>query len=121
MKNEEISESASECRVTPRYVFEARILILVHREDKKLNIEGWARDISESGLGAFVGQDLERGESVTLQIPLSNSPKELINAKVTAQTGTRYGFQFTALSPEQRARIRSITKNQTPIPFTRGG
>ena len=121
MKNEELSEPASECRVTPRYVFEARIFILVHREDKKLNIQGWARDISESGLGAFVGQDLTPGESVILQIPLPDSPKELINAKVMVQSGTRYGFQFTALSPEQRMRIRSITENQTPIPFTRGG
>ena len=120
MKNEEVSESASECRVTPRYVFEARIFILVHRKDEKLNIQGWARDISESGLGAFVGQDLALGESVTLQIPLPNSTKELIKAKVMVQTGTRYGFQFTALSPEQRTGIRSITKNQTPVPFSRG-
>ena len=45
-------------RITPRYVFEARIRIRVQRASQNLAMEGWARDISETGISAFVAQGL---------------------------------------------------------------
>ena len=105
-------DTAADCmnsdnRIAARYVFESRILIRICRGSQNLAAQGWARDLSESGLGAFVAENLVIGELVTLQIPLGASGKEVIAAKVSRQVGTQYGFQFTALSAEQRARNSS--------------
>jgi hypothetical protein len=71
---------------------------------------GWARDLSETGLGAFIARELIVGEFVTIQLQLGNLGKTEIAAKVVRQVGTRYGFQFTALNLEQRLEIRSVLK-----------
>lgn len=102
-------------------MFEARILIRFCRGDQKFAAQGWARDLSESGLGAFVAENLVIGELVTLQIPLGVSGKEVIAAKVSRQLGTQYGFQFTALSAEQRLCIQAARKGQTAIPYSHEG
>jgi hypothetical protein len=102
----------SDNRIAARHVFEARILIRFCRGSQKFAVQGWARDLSESGLGAFVAESLVIGELVTLQIPLGASGKEVIAAKVSRQIGTQYGFQFTALSAEQRLGIRAALKGQ---------
>jgi len=103
-------------RIAARYVFEARILIRFCRGSQKFAAQGWARDLSESGLGAFVAEKLVIGELVTVQIPLGVSGKEVIAAKVSRQVGTQYGFQFTALSTEQRLGIQAALKGQKGIP-----
>jgi PilZ domain len=108
---------SSDSRIAARYVFESRILIRFCRGSQKFAVQGWARDLSESGLGAFVGENLVIGELVTLQIPLAISGKEVIAAKVTRQVGTQYGFQFTALSAEQRLGIQSALKAETAVPY----
>jgi len=104
-------------RISPRHVFETRIRIRLQRDSQRLTLQGWARDLSESGLGAFVAQALVLGELVMLEIPLPNSDKQVIPAKVARALGTEYGFQFTALSPEQRARVRAVLKGQPAIPY----
>ena len=104
-------------RIAARYVFESRILIRLCRGSQKFAVQGCSRDLSESGLGAFVGENLVIGELVTLQIPLGTSEKEAIAAKVTRQVGTQYGFQFTALSAEQRIGIQSTLKAETAVPY----
>jgi hypothetical protein len=79
--------------------------------------QGWARDLSESGLGAFVAEALIRGELVTLEIPMPSSEKQAIPAKVIRALGTEYGFQFTALSAEQRQQIRTTLQGRPAIPY----
>jgi len=81
-------------------------------------MHGWARNLSESGLGAFIAQGLVVGESVSLEIPLSGSGKQVIPAVVTRQVGTLYGFQFTALSAEQRSSIRTTLEGQPVVPYS---
>jgi hypothetical protein len=107
----------SDSRIAARHVFESRILIRFCRGSQKFAAQGWARDLSESGLGAFAAENLVIGELVTLQIPLGASGKEVIAAKVSRQVGTQYGFQFTALSAEQRLGIQAALKGQKEIPF----
>ncbi len=102
-------------RITPRYVFEARIRILVQRDSQNLAMEGWARDISETGISAFVAQVLIVGELVTLEVPLVSSRWYSIPAKVVRCIGTQYGFQFTALSPDQRENIRFTVRDHREI------
>jgi hypothetical protein len=57
-------------RISPRHTFGARIRIRLQRDKQRLILLGWSRDLSESGLGAFVAQVLALGELVTLEIPL---------------------------------------------------
>jgi len=78
-------------------------------------IEGWARDLSESGLGAFVGQALELGEIVTLDIPVAAAESVAVEAEVVRCLGTEYGFQFITLSPTQRSQIRDAVKGRTKL------
>lgn len=95
-------------RILPRYRFEARVKIQVVRDGEKRVGEGWARDLSETGLGAFVGMELVLGEFATLKIPCPDGEELLIPVQVTRNVGTEYGFQFTALSRKQRDQIRSL-------------
>jgi hypothetical protein len=83
----------------------------LQRGKEILAVQGWARDLSESGFGAFVAKDLFVGESVIIQIRLGDLRKTEISAKVVRHVGTRYGFQFTALSMAQRLEIRSLLEH----------
>lgn len=93
--------------ISPRHRFEARISISVRRGQQELNLQGWVRDLSESGLRAFVADSLLLGESVTFELALSDASNQVIPAKVMRALGTDYGFQFTALSAEQRHQIQA--------------
>ena len=104
-------------RILPRHVFEARIRIRLQRGSQRLTLQGWARDLSESGLGGFVAEALVLGEFVTLEIPLLQSCRLVIPSKVARVLGTEYGFQFTALSVDQRVQIRAALKGQPAIPY----
>jgi hypothetical protein len=81
-----------------------------------LETEGWARDLSESGLGAFVATPINPGESATLRIPLAHDSELVIPAKVTRILGTQYGFQFMALSAGQRDLILRAVAGKKAIP-----
>ena len=80
-----------------------------------------SRDLSESGVGAFVAEALILSESVTLEIPQPDCDKQVIPAKVVRALGTEYGFQFTALSAEQRRQIRAALKERPAIPLHGAG
>ena len=75
------------------------------------------RLLGEGVVDPFVAHALVLGESVTLEIPLPDSDKQVISAKVARALGTEYGFQFTALSAEQRSRIRATLKGHQAIPY----
>jgi PilZ domain len=107
--------------ISPRHLFETRILIRLQRDSMRLSLQGWARNLSESGLGAFVAEALTVGESVTLEIPLPDSDKQVIPANVVRSLGTEYGFQFTALSAEQRRQIRTTLKERPALPYYGAG
>jgi len=57
-----------------------------------------------------VAENKAIGELVTLQIPVGSLWKEVITAEVSRRVGTQYGFQFTALSAEQRLEIQAALK-----------
>ncbi len=103
-------------KISPRHVFETTIQIILQRDCARLSLPGWVRNLSESGLGAFVAEALILGESVTLEIPLPDCDKQVIPAKVVRALGTEYGFQFTALSAEQRRLLRTTLKECPAIP-----
>ena len=102
-------------KIAPRYVFEARVQIRLKRDNRNLNLQGWVRDLSESGLRAFVAESLVPGESVIFEIPLPGYEKLMIPAEVVRALGTEYGFQFTALSADQRSQIRGTLQGRSAI------
>jgi PilZ domain len=110
------NQSDSDNRIAPRYVFEERIRISIERYDRSFVTDGWARDLSESGLVAFVAFRLGMDEDVVLEIPLAFSPTLTLPAKVARCLGTQYGFRFTALSAAQRDVIRSAIQGHAEIP-----
>jgi PilZ domain len=107
--------------ISPRHRFEARIDIRLQRGEQKLNLQGWARDLSESGLRAFVADTLVKGEFVVFEIPLSDINKQVIHAKVVRSLGTDYGFEFTALSAEQRNHIQDVLRKCPALPRPQAG
>jgi len=117
--SDEVPDSAG--RISPRHVFETRVRIGVQRDSQSLTLQGWTRDLSEGGLDAFVAQVLALGEFVTLEIPLPGAGQHVIPAKVVRALGTEYGFQFTALSAEQRMQIRATLKGRPAIPYHDSG
>jgi len=51
----------------------ARIRVVVQRGNANLVLGGWAPAISESGMCAFVAEELRLGEVVALEVPLPQS------------------------------------------------
>lgn len=98
-------------RIASRHAFERWISI--HREQG--SIKGWTRDISESGLSAFIAQVLMPGEAVVLEITLQDMDPLKVPARVVRTLGTEYGFQFTALSSGQRDQIRAALDGSKSI------
>jgi len=43
-------------RIATRHGFETRIRIRLERDGQTVTLQGWTRDLSESGLSAFVAQ-----------------------------------------------------------------
>jgi hypothetical protein len=102
-------------RISPRYSFETRIRIRLLRP-KELVVGGWARDISESGIGAFVAEELIPGEEVELEVPFPGDVKLTLRATVSRNLGTQYGLMFTAISSEQRVHIQAAMADKPPLP-----
>lgn len=107
--------------ISPRHRFEARVSIYVQRGQQELNLHGWVRDLSESGLRAFVADPLLPGESVTFELALSDNVNQVIPAKVMRALGTDYGFQFTALSTEQRHQIQATLRESPELQRPQSG
>ncbi len=103
-------------RISPRFTFETRIRIRIQRSGQELVVGGWTRDISESGIGAFVAEELTPGEEVELEVPFAGDVKLDLQACVSRNLGTQYGLMFTALSAEQRRHIQGAMDGKNPLP-----
>ena len=88
----------------------------MQRGGQELTVGGWARDISESGVGAFVAEELKPGEPVELEVPFAEGVTLTLRACVSRNLGTQYGLMFTALSPEQRGHIQAAMDGKKPLP-----
>jgi hypothetical protein len=112
-----VAKSAGDSsRISPRFKFETRFRIRVSRSGEELTVGGWARDLSESGIGAFVAEELTPGEEVVLEVPFPGDVTQTIRACVSRNLGTQYGLMFTALSPEQRRQIQAAMAGKSPLP-----
>lgn len=103
-------------RIANRYSFETRFKIRLLRAAGEQVVGGWARDISESGIGAFVAEELVPEEQVELEVPFPNGAVLNLPARVSRNLGTQYGLMFTALSVEQRRCIQAAIAGKSPLP-----
>jgi hypothetical protein len=103
-------------RIAHRYPFETRIKIRLLGRAGDQVVGGWARDISESGIGAFVAEELISEEEVELEVPFTEGVTLKLPARVSRNLGTQYGMVFTALSLGQRQHIQSAIAGKAPLP-----
>jgi len=70
---------------------------------------GRSNELGEDGVGATMTGELEPGEVVSLELalPLAAYPLRL-RALVRFRVGLRHGFEFLALSREQRETIHRV-------------
>jgi len=70
-------------------------------------------EISQGGVSAYLREEFEAGQQVTLQVDLSTGPLT-VSAVVRSRMGYRYGFQFLNLLPEQGQKIQASCKGVPP-------
>ena len=107
---------ADSTRIAHRYPFETRFKIRLLRASGEQIVGGWARDISESGIGAFVAEELIPEEQIELEVPFPGGVTLKMPARVSRNLGTQYGLMFTGLSLEQRRQIQGAIEGKSPLP-----
>ncbi len=78
-------------RKSARFPFEAELIVLLPGSSR---IHGHCRDLSQDGLGAYLGREIEPGQPVLLQFPLTPSARIARTARVVHRLGLRHGFEF---------------------------
>lgn len=106
--------SATERKVSvrrrfPRYSADVRLTVQVFRSGESASMWGRSNELGEDGVGATMTGELEPGEVVSLELalPLAAYPLRL-RALVRFRVGLRHGFEFLALSREQRETIHRV-------------
>jgi hypothetical protein len=90
--------------------FRVDLKVELYRTGEQRPRRGRSSDLSEGGLGGIMVADMPVGETLTLEFvgaPLLRPVK--VQAVVRNRVGFRYGFEFLALSREQRALIHAAT------------
>jgi PilZ domain len=100
---------ASSPRRFPRYPIDIRISLQVFRSGELLSLWGRSNELGADGIGATLTRELEPGEVVSMEFtfPMTAYPIKL-RALVRYRDGLRHGFEFLALSPEQREGIHRV-------------
>lgn len=96
------SPSAPERRHA-RYLLNTRLTVMPVTDEQPTAVQNRALDISVSGVGGLFQENWNVGTRVQLEVSLPVDTTLLkIGAIVRHHTGTRYGFEFIDMSPEQR-------------------
>jgi hypothetical protein len=98
-------ESRTDTRRHPRFKLDANLKIR-SRSEGLLN--GYALDISESGMAAMLVMEVSVGEVVDLDFELPLGPIS-VRAVVREKNAFRYGFQFVQPNPAHRQIVEACT------------
>ena len=92
-----------------RHALDVRLLVNVFRAGATLALWGRSHEIGEDGIGGTLTGELEPGEVVSMEIslPLVSHPMK-VRALVRYRDGLRHGFEFLALSREQRESVGRV-------------
>ncbi len=92
----------------PRYRADFRVAVSYLLGNKHQKIEGHCRDLSQAGIGILLAEELGTGEVVGLSFLFPGSlvaglgAAWEVRAVVRYRRGYQYGFEFLALTTEQR-------------------
>jgi len=93
----------------PRFALDVRISVYVLREGEKVSMWGRSNELGADGIGATLTAGIEPGEVVWMEVslPLAAAPLRM-RAIVRYRDGLRHGFEFLALSGEQREAVARV-------------
>jgi hypothetical protein len=112
------TEPTREDRRTTRHKVDMRLkLSLIQGDGSSASAFGRANTLSYGGLGAYVPCSIRVGESVSIDLILPGSTKEVrVKAVVRSCEGFRYGFEFTELPEGVRSTILKVCES---LPLSR--
>ena len=86
-----------------------RIAVQIFRSGETTSLWGRSNELGEDGVGGTLTGELEVGEvvSMELSLPLTAYPLKL-RALVRYRIGLRHGFEFLAISEQQRDVLRRV-------------
>ena len=94
-----------------RYPADIRIEVQVFRTTGAVSYWGRSNELGEDGVGATMTGEIEPGEVVSMEltVPTTSLPMKF-RALVRYRMGLRHGFEFLALSAEQRTALQELCK-----------
>src|SRR5215813_11026884 len=93
----------------PRFVIDVRLQVKMFQAGEFRSCWGRSTELGQDGIGATLTGELERGEIVTLEVPLPLSAYPLkVRAIVRYRQGLHYGFEFLTLTESQRDTVRRV-------------
>lgn len=85
-------------------------------ETSYAKLEGHCHDLSEAGIGILLAAEISIGEVIGLSFSLPDSPEQWeLRGVVRYRRGYHYGFEFLALTEQQRTTLRSYVATLTQI------
>jgi hypothetical protein len=109
-----LSESTSKTDVRaqrryPRFPLDVRVSVHVMREGEKVSVWGRSHELGQDGIGGTLTGEIEPGEVVSMELamPLAAAPLK-VRAIVRYRDGLRHGFEFLAMSTEQREMLTRV-------------
>ena len=95
--------TGAHARRFPRFALDVRMQVRMFQDGEFRSCWGRSTELGQDGIGATLTGELEKGEIVSLEIPLPLSPYPLkVRAIVRYRQGLRYGFEFLTLNETQR-------------------
>jgi hypothetical protein len=92
-----------------RYPADIRIDAQVFRPSGTISLWGRSSEIGEDGIGGTLTEEIQPGEVVSMEITLPTTKQALkFRALVRYRIGLRHGFEFLALTQEQRDDLRQL-------------
>lgn len=89
-----------------RFHIQVRVRVSVTRPGGNVLVYGQGTDISEGGMGIFVPNELNTGETITIELMLPYSrDKLMLKAVVRSRNGFRYGIEYLWPSAYERELI----------------
>ncbi len=91
----------------PRYQLDIKLSVQVFRLGESVSLWGRSNELGEDGIGGTLTGMLEIDEVVAMELVLPMAPHPIrFRALVRYRDGLRHGFEFLALTAQQREEIR---------------
>ena len=109
------SKQGRQRRRFTRHRTDLPLTVTVLRQDGYVRLQGRCHEVAEAGLGGVISTALVSGEVVSLEFSIPDVSRPLVlRAVVRHRAGFVHGFEFIALSPEQRECILTFAR---PLPL----